>query len=257
MIRPGEEPRRRRHPGHRLPGTGLDGVGVGQGARHAGGHLGGVRVHRAGQRQRGRARVRALSAQPGRGDRAGPGARTDVCGRVVLSHRRRPGVSRTRAGHRSRVVARRVAVTAVAAALIVVAESAAVLSASVGHRPDGHRHRTPREGPVFVAYGGEPHLPSGSRSAAGPWTAAVRFVRDYDRWSDGHLAAVPAQDATPRVIRLLERQVRATGAGPRARAGPVRIEPAGAHVYVVTSRVGNFLVGRRGGRWLVVSLPGD
>jgi hypothetical protein len=150
-----------------------------------------------------------------------------------------------------------VAVTFLAAALIVAAESAALLSASAGHRHNGHRHRTPREDPVVVAYGGEPNLPSASRRAPGPWTTAVRFVRDYARWSEGHLAAVPAVDATPRVIRLLGRRVRAIGVEPGAGAVPVRIAPAGAHGYVVTSRVGNFLVGQRGGRWLVVSLPGD
>jgi hypothetical protein len=144
-----------------------------------------------------------------------------------------------------------------AAALIVAAESAAVLSASAEHRPSAQDHRIRRERAVAVPYGGEPHVPSASQTAAGPWIAAVRFVRDYSRWGDGQLAAVPAEDATPQVIRLLDRQGRSTGANVGADAGTVRIAPASARSYVVTSPMGNFLVGRRGGRWLVVSLPGD
>jgi hypothetical protein len=154
-------------------------------------------------------------------------------------------------------VARRVAVTVLAAALIVAAESAAVLSASAVHRSNTRDHRIRPERAVAVSYGGEPHLPRASRTASGPWIAAFRFVRDYGRWSDGQLEAMPAEDATSRVIRLLDRQGRSTGAGTGADAGSVRIAPAGAREYVVTSPVGNFLVGRGAGRWLVVSLPGD
>jgi len=108
-----------------------------------------------------------------------------------------------------------------------------------------------------MAYGGEPHLPRLSQIAPGPWAAAVRFVGDYARWTDDRLVAMPAEDATPRVIGLLEGQVRDTGADLRADPGSVHIAPSGARRYVVTSPVGNFLVGQRGGRWLVVSLPGD
>lgn len=154
-------------------------------------------------------------------------------------------------------MARRVAVTVLAAALIVAAESAAVLSASAVHRTNARDHGIRPERAVAVSYGGEPHVPSASRTAAGPWIAAVRFVRDFGRWGDGRLAALPTEDATPRVIRLLDRQGRSTGANLGADAGTVRIAPASARSYVVTSPVGNFLVGRRGGRWLVVSLPGD
>jgi hypothetical protein len=150
-------------------------------------------------------------------------------------------------------VARHVAVTVLAAALIVAAESVAVLGASAVHRTKAQDHRVPRERAVAVPYGGEPHL----RTASGSWIAAFRFVRDYGRWSDGQLAALPTEDATPRVIRLLDRQGRSTGANLGADAGTVRIAPASGRSYVVTSPVGNFLVGRRGGRWLVVSLPGD
>jgi hypothetical protein len=149
------------------------------------------------------------------------------------------------------------AVTVLAAALIVAAEAAAVLSEPAVDRSKAQHHRIRRERAVAVPYGGEPHLPRASRPGSGPWIAALRFVRDYGRWSDGQLAAMPKEDATPRVIRLLDRQGRSTGADLRADAGSVRIAPASARVYVVTSPVGNFLVGRRGGRWLVVSLPGD
>jgi hypothetical protein len=150
-----------------------------------------------------------------------------------------------------------VVATVVAAALIVAAESAAVLSASAVHRSNARHHRIPRERALGVAYGGEPHLRSASRTASGPWIAAVRFVRDYGRWSDGQLASMPTEDATPRVIRLFDRQGRSTEADFDADAGSVRIAPAGPGRYVVTSPVGNFLVARPGGRWLVVSLPGD
>jgi hypothetical protein len=37
----------------------------------------------------------------------------------------------------------------------------------------------------------------------------------------------------------------------------VRIAPASAGTYVVTSAIGNFLTGRKGSQWLVLSLPGD
>ena len=86
---------------------------------------------------------------------------------------------------------------------------------------------------------------------------AVRLVGDYARWTDGRLVAMPPEDATPRVIRLLDRQVRDTGVDLRANPGSVQIAPSGARRYVVTSPVGNFVVGQRGGRWLVVPLPGD
>ena len=147
--------------------------------------------------------------------------------------------------------------TVLATALIVAAESAAVLSASAVHRSNAQHHRIRRQRADAVPYGGEPYLPSASRTASGPWIAAVRFVRDYARWSDRRLAAMPTGDATPRVIRLLDRQRGSTGADAGADAASVRIAPASARRYVVTSPIGNFLVGRRGGRWLVVSVPGD
>lgn len=106
-------------------------------------------------------------------------------------------------------------------------------------------------------YEGEPFLPRHAGVAPAPWRAAVRFVRDYSAWSAGRLAAIPAEDATERVIWLLEQTGR-NGTGATAdRVTSVRMAPAGANGYVVTSAIGNFLIGRRGSRWLVVSLPGD
>jgi hypothetical protein len=148
------------------------------------------------------------------------------------------------------------AVTLVAAALVVTAELV-VISGSVAHRPTAHHRRRSRQHAAPPPYGGEPQLPSGSRVAPGAWVTAVRFVRDYAQWSDGQLAAVPAEDATPRVIRLIDRQVRGVGARHGELTGSVRMTAAGTRTYVVTSPVGNFLVGRAGARWLVVSLPGD
>jgi hypothetical protein len=37
----------------------------------------------------------------------------------------------------------------------------------------------------------------------------------------------------------------------------VRMAASGEHRYLATSAVGNFLIGRRGSQWLVVSVPGD
>ncbi len=151
---------------------------------------------------------------------------------------------------------RRVALTVVAAGLVVTAEVLATLGAATPRA----RHVTPRmtvvAHPALPPYGGEPQLRQDSTAPPAPWKAAVRFVRDYSASNRGRLGAIPAQDATRRVIRLLERagrhSIRAT-----ADVGSVRIAPAGAHGYVVTSTIGNFLVGRRGKQWLVVSLPGD
>jgi hypothetical protein len=151
---------------------------------------------------------------------------------------------------------RRIALTVVTAGLVVAAEVLATLGAA---RPRT-RHVTPRmtvvAHPALPPHGGEPQLRQGSTAPPAPSKAAVRFVRDYSAWNRGRLGAIPAQDATRRVIRLLEQagrhSIKAT-----TDAGPVLVAPAGAHRYVVTSTIGNFLVGRRGQQWLVISLPGD
>jgi hypothetical protein len=89
------------------------------------------------------------------------------------------------------------------------------------------------------------------------FAAAVRFVRDYQAWSAGRLAAIPRGDAIGRVTRLLEQAGRLPGQFSPREVGSLGIAPVGIERYVVTSVVGNFLVGRVRLGWLVVSLPGD
>jgi hypothetical protein len=150
-----------------------------------------------------------------------------------------------------------VVLTVLAAGLVLTAEVLATLSAATPRT----RHVTP--GMTVAAhsapppYGGEPQLPQDSTAPLGPWKAAVRFVRDYSAWNRGRLGTIPAQEATRRVIRLLEQAGRHRIRATVDVTGPVRVAPAGAHGYVVTSTIGNFLLGRRGQRWLVISLPGD
>ena len=86
--------------------------------------------------------------------------------------------------------------------------------------------------------------------------AATRFVRDYTFWSASHLRMIPRDDATARVIRLLERQPRIGSLAGGEAVWSLRIAAAAQDRYLVTSAVGNFLVGRVGFRWLVISLPG-
>jgi hypothetical protein len=152
---------------------------------------------------------------------------------------------------------RRVALTVVAAMLLVAAEVLAALGAATPHTRHLTLRTTVATHSAPVPYGGEPRLPRDTTAPRAPWTAAVRFVRDYSSWSRGRLAAILAEDATSRVIRLLERTGRDGTAATAGGGGSVRIAPAGAKRYVVTSAIGNFLIGRRGSRWLVVSLPGD
>jgi hypothetical protein len=151
---------------------------------------------------------------------------------------------------------RRVVVTVIAAALVVAAEVAATFSATAAHRANVHNTRSVRARVAPTPYGGEPHLSLDSHVPSGPRIAAVRFVRDYALWSSGRLATIPATDATLRVIRLLERERTSAGMATDVAARSVRIASAGGQRYVVTSAVGNFLVGTRRSRWLVVSLPG-
>ena len=69
--------------------------------------------------------------------------------------------------------------------------------------------------------------------------------------------AIPAEDATRRVIRLLERAGRIAMRGTSEVVASVRLAPASEHGCVVTSAIGNFVRGRRRRRWLVVSLPAE
>jgi hypothetical protein len=105
-------------------------------------------------------------------------------------------------------------------------------------------------------YGGEPELARNSAIPLRPRAAAVRFVRDYALWSAGRLASIPAGDATQRILRLLEHEGR--HAEPNAAEASRSIELSTASkTYLVTSTVGNFLIGMSRSRWLVISLPGD
>jgi hypothetical protein len=56
---------------------------------------------------------------------------------------------------------------------------------------------------------------------------------------------------------MLERQPGHSRLSARAAVDSIRLAAAAPDRYVVTSIVGNFLVGRRESLWLVVSLPGD
>jgi hypothetical protein len=126
--------------------------------------------------------VRALPAQPRREDRAGSRSRADVRGRVVLMRHRTRGLDR-RGTYAPR--ARRVALTVVAAGLVVTAEVLTTLSAATP-RARHATHRMTVTAPTSPPrYRGEPVLPRHSAAAAAPWRAAVRFVHDYSAWSAG------------------------------------------------------------------------
>ena len=100
---------------------------MGQGPGHLVGALVAVWLHRTGQRRPWRPGLRALSAQPRRKDPAEPGSRADVRRRFVLMR----GRAYHRADRRRPISfrARRLALTAVAAGLVVAAEALATLSA--------------------------------------------------------------------------------------------------------------------------------
>jgi hypothetical protein len=62
---------------------------------------------------------------------------------------------------------------------------------------------------------------------------------------------------TRRVLGVLEHNGRLGAVDAANAVASVRIAPAPGGIYVVTSAIGNFLVGRQRSRWLVISLPGD
>jgi hypothetical protein len=152
---------------------------------------------------------------------------------------------------------RRIVVTLVAGGFVIAATVLGTLSPAGAPTRDVTHRITVAARTSLPRYGGEPVLRPDSAATPAPWRAAVRFARDYAAWTAGRLTAIPAEDATERVILLLEESGR-NGTGATADAvASVRMAPAGAHGYVVTSSIGNFLIGRRGSHWLVVSLPGD
>jgi hypothetical protein len=143
----------------------------------------------------------------------------------------------------------------VAAALVLAAQALPTL-----RHPAPHSHHAPhprkaaRDQPP---YGGEPQPSRDGTTPRAPWAAAVRFVRDYTAWEAGKLAKLPSHDATKRVIRLLERAGRHGLGESTELRHVVRMAAADERRYLVTSAAGNFLIDRRGSRWLVLSLPGD
>jgi hypothetical protein len=107
------------------------------------------------------------------------------------------------------------------------------------------------------SYSGEPELRRSSRVAPAPERAALRFIRDLQRWAQNRLGTIPAVDASPRIVRLITRRGRSAAVTTSHVLPLMRMASAGPAEYVATSVMGNFLVGRRGPHWLVVSLPGD
>jgi hypothetical protein len=152
-------------------------------------------------------------------------------------------------------VARRVFVTLVAGALLVAAEMFATIGAVTPGAPNASHVAVTTAPVVRAPYGGEPRRRSDATVRTQPRVSALRFVRDYIRWSAGRLKSIPAGDATRRVIRLLEQQGR-NALATQPSASLVGVAVSGARRYLVTSAIGNFLVGRREGRWTVVSVPG-
>jgi hypothetical protein len=68
---------------------------------------------------------------------------------------------------------------------------------------------------------------------------------------------IPGRDTTRRVLGLLEHGGRLGTVDVADAVASVRIARAPRGTYVVTSAIGNFLVGRQRSRWLVISVPGD
>ena len=71
------------------------------------------------------------------------------------------------------------------------------------------------------------------------------------------MATIPGRDMTLRVLRLLEHGGTLSTVDVANAVASVRIAPAPHGTYVVTSAIGNFLVGTQRSRWLAISLPGD
>ena len=169
--------------------------------------------------------------------------------------RKRPAAHRQH-GQQTGAMARRVAVTVVGLTLVVAAEVAATVGpAPAARRPQRASAIGSQASPP--PYRGEPRLPTGATVPPEVRAAALRFVHDYALWIERRPRTIPARDVTERVIRLLEQAPTGGRPSPAAAETSVRIAAAGPDRYVVTSAVGNFLVGTRESRWLVVSLPGD
>jgi hypothetical protein len=155
------------------------------------------------------------------------------------------------------VLVRRVVVTVMAGALIIAAEVAATLSPAVGHPPSRQRPRPIVRPTSGGSEPGEPVLRSTSSDPRLAQSAAVTFVRDYALWSSRRVATMPGRDMTRHVLGLLEHRGRLGAVSVANAVASVRIARASRSAYVVTSAIGNFLVGKQRSRWLVISLPGD
>ena len=153
-------------------------------------------------------------------------------------------------------VLRRVAVMVLAGALVVAAEVAATLSPSPVHQPRRQRTTAIARPSSRAPQPGEPELVSAS-TVPSPRSAAVTFVRDYALWSSRRVPTIPGRDVTRSVLGLLEHGDRLGTVDVADAVASVRIARAPGGTYVVTSTIGNFLVGRQRSRWLVISLPGD
>ena len=68
---------------------------------------------------------------------------------------------------------------------------------------------------------------------------------------------MPSLDATRRVLGLLEHGGQPGTVDAANAVASVRMARTSLGTYVATSAIGNFLVGRKRSRWLVISLPGD
>jgi hypothetical protein len=169
---------------------------------------------------------------------------------------RTPRPARCRQLHHGGVL-RRVAVTVVAGGLVVAAEIAATLSPAPVHQVRRHHPTATLRVRSPAAEPGEPELRPGSSVPSLPRTAAVTFVRDYSLWSGGQVASLSGRDMTRRVGGLLEHARTLATVDVANAVSSVRIARAPRGTYVVTSAIGNFLVGRERSRWLVISLPGD
>jgi hypothetical protein len=142
----------------------------------------------------------------------------------------------------------RAAVTAVAGALVVAAEIAAVLSPSPFHHSRRERPIASLRAISPVPEPGEPELPPAANASLPARSAAAAFVRDYALWSSHRARTFPG-DTTRRVLVTLEHEGRRGAVQATTAAAFLRIAPASAGIYVATSAIGNFLVGRndRGG----------
>jgi hypothetical protein len=148
-------------------------------------------------------------------------------------------------------------VTVVAGALIVAAELAATLSPAAVHPPSRQRPTAIVRPASGAPEPGEPVLRSTSSVPRLARSAAATFVRDYALWSSRRVATMPMRETTRRVLGLLEHGGRVGTVDLADAVASVQIARAPRGNYVVTSAIGNFLVGRQGSRWLVISLPGD